>query len=321
MSRPTIARGDHGSFVAEVQTCLGTDIDGDFGPATEAAVKDFQRTQSLSADGIVGPLTWAALEQIYHLPPYPPAVLPPLPSDVTDQIILIAENSEIARYYWNDRGRAPLAYTRGMAIAWSTVARKLWTLDTSAAVMAQANTHNSGKDALSWYAGFFADAHMDNSADGIDTLRLLFALQMGLGMRESSGKYCCGRDMSASNVTADTAEAGLFQMSWNASTASEEMQKLMDQYSSCPEDQCAINIFNQGVTCSSSDWQNYGSGDGAKYQSMAKNCPQFAVETAAVGLRVIRQHWGPINRYEAELRPEADQMFAQIQELIAGVVA
>jgi hypothetical protein len=52
---------------------------------------------------------------------------------------------------------------------------------------------------------------MDNSADGVDTLRHLFALQLGLGMRESSGQYCCGRDMSADNVSAETCEAGLFQ--------------------------------------------------------------------------------------------------------------
>ena len=39
---------------------------------------------------------------------------------------------------------------------------------------------------------------------------------LGLGMRESSGQYCCGRDTSEDNTTADTAEAGLFQMSWNA---------------------------------------------------------------------------------------------------------
>jgi hypothetical protein len=321
MSRPTIARGDHGSFVAEVQTCLDTDIDGDFGAKTEQAVVDFQREQNLQADGIVGPQTWAMLEQIYHLPPYPPELLPPLDADKIDAIILIAENSEIARYYWQDRGRAPLAYTRGMAIAFSTVLRNLYRGNSSTLVMAQPNTHNASVDALSWYAGKFDDLGMDNSVLGVDTLRHLFALQMGLGMRESSGKYCCGRDMSASNVTADTAEAGLFQMSWNASAASEEMQKLMDQYSSCPEQQCAIDIFKHGVTCSSSDWQNYGSGAGAKYQSMAKNCPQFAVETASVGLRVIRQHWGPINRYEAELRPEADQLFAQVQEIVIGAIA
>ena len=37
------------------------DVDGIFGPNTEAAVKAFQDSKSLAVDGIVGPLTWPKL--------------------------------------------------------------------------------------------------------------------------------------------------------------------------------------------------------------------------------------------------------------------
>ena len=69
-SRPTIRKGDKGETVKVCQELLehlGYDLgkygtDGDFGKDTEKAVKLFQKNQGLTADGIVGPATWAALE-------------------------------------------------------------------------------------------------------------------------------------------------------------------------------------------------------------------------------------------------------------------
>lgn len=65
----TIRRGNKGEEVRLCQTLLvnlgydigSTGIDGDFGNKTEAAVKKFQKANGLTADGIVGPKTWAAL--------------------------------------------------------------------------------------------------------------------------------------------------------------------------------------------------------------------------------------------------------------------
>jgi peptidoglycan hydrolase-like protein with peptidoglycan-binding domain len=37
------------------------DVDGTFGPKTEAAVRAFQQNENLSVDGIVGQQTWTAL--------------------------------------------------------------------------------------------------------------------------------------------------------------------------------------------------------------------------------------------------------------------
>jgi peptidoglycan hydrolase-like protein with peptidoglycan-binding domain len=64
---PTVKNGSREVAVRGVQRRLiqlGFDpgeIDGDFGDKTEAAVKAFQEKYKLEADGIVGPLTWAAL--------------------------------------------------------------------------------------------------------------------------------------------------------------------------------------------------------------------------------------------------------------------
>ena len=58
--------GDQGSEVAEVQAELvriGYDVvaDGDFGPATVEAIKDFQSAHGMDVDGSVGPSTYEAL--------------------------------------------------------------------------------------------------------------------------------------------------------------------------------------------------------------------------------------------------------------------
>lgn len=64
---PTLRRGNQGDEVADLQTILNArygadlEVDGNFGKATEAAVKAFQKSHGLIADGIVGAKTWAAL--------------------------------------------------------------------------------------------------------------------------------------------------------------------------------------------------------------------------------------------------------------------
>lgn len=64
-----IRRGDRGEAVRDVQHRLHDagmliereELDGTFGPSTEAAVGEFQRRRGLPPDGIVGPDTWGQL--------------------------------------------------------------------------------------------------------------------------------------------------------------------------------------------------------------------------------------------------------------------
>jgi peptidoglycan hydrolase-like protein with peptidoglycan-binding domain len=61
-----LRRGASGGAVQPMQHLLrahgsGIAADGDFGPATEAAVQGFQTANGLPVDGVVGPITWPRL--------------------------------------------------------------------------------------------------------------------------------------------------------------------------------------------------------------------------------------------------------------------
>ena len=61
-SRTTARRGATGDLVKQIQNKVGVNVDGNFGPKTEAALRAFQRARGLVPDGIVGPKTWLALD-------------------------------------------------------------------------------------------------------------------------------------------------------------------------------------------------------------------------------------------------------------------
>jgi hypothetical protein len=244
------------------------------------------------------------------------AEIPPPPKRASLDVILeIATDSDIARYEWLGRGRAPLGYTKGMALTFARVCCNLKAGGPTAVEMAKADTGDPRRDALAFYRQQFAELGMDNSKAGIDTLRHLFVLLLGLGMRESSGTYCEGRDTTAHNMTADTAEAGLFQTSYDARSASPLMPRLFAHYSANPKSGF-LEVFQEGVHCQPADLENFGTGPGRDFQQLSKECPAFAAEFAALGLRNIRKHWGPINTQKAQVRRASDELFKQVQAAV-----
>ena len=62
-------------------------VDGVFGPTTETAVKAFQTSHGLLADGFVGPITWAALVVSVCLWPKNYALSLDIPSVTADGIV------------------------------------------------------------------------------------------------------------------------------------------------------------------------------------------------------------------------------------------
>lgn len=59
--RKLIQVGSRGEDVREIQRIVH--VDGIYGPATKLAVQRFQRLHGLDDDGIVGPVTWAKLQE------------------------------------------------------------------------------------------------------------------------------------------------------------------------------------------------------------------------------------------------------------------
>ena len=53
--------GSNGPLVKELQRALGIGADGIFGKGTESAVKQFQKDNNLTVDGLVGSRTWEAI--------------------------------------------------------------------------------------------------------------------------------------------------------------------------------------------------------------------------------------------------------------------
>ena len=64
MATLLLKKGDNGENVKILQKALGDlTVDGDFGVKTEAAVKAFQKSKGLTADGIIGCNTWRSLQE------------------------------------------------------------------------------------------------------------------------------------------------------------------------------------------------------------------------------------------------------------------
>ena len=93
-TRPTLRRGSTGSFVTLAQTkliqkgydCGSYGVDGQFGAATEKAVKAFQADNGLTADGVIGQKTWAALDSAEPAPTFT-VTIPHLSKSQADALI------------------------------------------------------------------------------------------------------------------------------------------------------------------------------------------------------------------------------------------
>lgn len=245
-----------------------------------------------------------------------------------DQIGAIASGSQCAAKIWNDRGRAPKAYIHGMAVVFARAVCRSDRADVKVVSSARGAPGSDADkiDALTWYDRKFTELGMPNTSGGVDTLRHAYTLLLGLGMRESSGQYCAGRDKSAGFSEANSAEAGLFQTSWGASKAHETLPRLYERYKT-DQKACLLDVFSRNVSCKLWDAKTWGkeTDEGYNWQKLTKACPAFATEYGAV---VLRTHggrgpvgeFGPIRARAAQVLPECDSMFLQVQKLVQSTL-
>jgi hypothetical protein len=218
------------------------------------------------------------------------------------RIAEIAVQSDCAKYRWRNRGIAPAGYIKGMALVYAKCYLESKRSTETAVFVMKQPLQSATTDALAWYE---TDARTD-----IERLRALFTLGIGLGMRESSGNTTEGRDITAENPTADSAEAGLFQTSFDSFNISSWFANLFDQYRA-GTGTCFLETFKEGVR--DKRQPVIGLGPGAEFQRFTKSCPAFAVEYTMVMLRVRRKHFGPITRKEAEYRQPCSDMLKLIE--------
>lgn len=258
----------------------------------------------------------------------PAAGTPPSAASVQTSIIDIVEQHPLClRHDWQARGLAPQSYIKGVAI---TYARAVCHPESPATqvVSTHMDAASHPNDALVVYQDLFAAKGMKNNADGRDTLRHSYTLLIGLGMMESSGKYCEGRDVSQCFTSADTAEAGLFQTSYGAHTHSKALDELFTAYTK-DQSGCMLDVFKGSLSCSIHRSHNpkcpndtsdvAGTGKGADWQRLTKSCPAFATEYGAVVLRTNggkKGEFNPIRKRQAELLPACDSMLADVETAI-----
>ena len=221
-----------------------------------------------------------------------------------DEITSIALNSECAKTAHDNQGKPPKSYLKGSALSFAKAVCNPTdevTLITSQAI------GDASKDALAHYGVKPATAQ--------ERLEVIYSLMLGSAARESSWRWCVGKDPGASNTSSETCEAGLYQTSYNSRSASPALPRLFAKYKS-DKSGCFATEYKGATKCTDANLKNWGTGDGVEFQKLSKECPGFATEYHGIMLRTRRSHYGPINQKKSMIKQSCTKMFNQIRNKI-----
>lgn len=216
---------------------------------------------------------------------------------------IVMSNPSCSNRNWKNRGLPPIGYMKGMGQVF------VRSLCKQRQVMSQP-IGSVNSDALAWYG--------ISAATPKDRFVATYTLLLGLGMMESSGNYTCSYDTSSgrpNKITADTAEGGLFQTSFDGVGANPSYPYLKAEYAPQTDALCLTSAFKEGILPREIDSTSaFGSGPGHDFQAFERACPAFAAEYAASKIRVGRHEWGPLNIKAAEYVPACQQMFKALAD-------
>lgn len=239
----------------------------------------------------------------------PPVTAPPTPVPA-DAAALRAKVTDIAlgdlcaKTAHDVQGTPPQGFMKGIAL---TYARAVCDPSQAWVKVASQPRGEAKSDFLAHYGL--------NPATADQRLQTTFSLLIGSAARESSWRWCVGKDPGASNTSAETCEAGLYQTSYNSRSASPVLPALFAQFKGNGAG-CYAAEFKGKTTCTASNLKNYGEGEGVEFQRLSKECPGFATQYHAVMVRVRRSHYGPINIKKSEAKPVCIAMFERIRKAI-----
>jgi len=229
-----------------------------------------------------------------------------------ERVADVAARSACARHRWAGRGFAPVGYIKGMALMYAkSFCESRDPANQVAAAMRQPLMGSN--DALVRYREDLARNGVDVNND-IERLRAVYTLAIGEGMMESAGNTTEGVDATVRRPTAATAEAGLFQQSFDSLGRSPLFATLFEQYKA-NAGACLLEVFKEGVRRLDTR-PVVGSGRGAEFQRFTRDCPAFATEFAMILFRINQRHFGPVRRHEAEYHQPCNDMLKEVESVV-----
>jgi hypothetical protein len=254
-----------------------------------------------------------------------------------EQIIKLAMGSKCQAYKWKDRGNTVEGYLPGMMLVYADMLLNPDREDVKIMSAARQLPESAWDktDVLSWYNSNFKALGLNNDTTGRDTLRNTFTILVGLGPRESNGKYCAGRDASMDFTHEDSAEAGTMQGSHGSFRVARAFLNARREFYKANPQLCYKDVFGKNLKHWSSSkkrylneaeycatqaklWGKEGT-PGWTWQEQVKSCPAMGIEHGGILLRKTggsKGEFGPNRNKATEINMDCRALLIEVEKIV-----